>query len=190
MISGVLHRILVCFITLMITNSVFSQSDKTTAKKKKDWGIILSPQVLVPVGEFSVTHFGGIGISVSPSGNYTDSVKNKIQFIYQGSMNSFFGKKTKTAGYNYRYPVYTLISFSADIRYVLNPKFYFDLIAGPALSVYNRNVRFCLEGSFQSTCKPGKKIALSAGIKLNSELKTRALWSPYLGVAIPISKNH
>ena len=189
MISGIVRRHLICFIAFMIAGPVFSQSPKTTAKKKTGWGILLSPQLLVPVGEFSVTHFGGIGISIAPPFNYADSVKKKIHFIYQGSIHSFLGKKTKTAGYNYRYPVYTLFSLSAGISYVINPKFYFNLTGGPGLSVYNGNSRFCIEGNFQSAYKPGKNLAFLAGIKLNSELKTHALWSPYLGVTIPISRN-
>src|SRR5688572_5143006 len=89
---------------------VFSQSPKNNK------GFTISVSAHIPMGEFSSTHFGGIGLEYAPAIHgfrmvQRDSllVIKKTAFHYNGGVTYYLGKKETVSGHDYKYPGYLFI---------------------------------------------------------------------------------
>ena len=146
-------------------------------------------RINVPVGEFSETHFGGIGLHYSWShhrfGKSRVLPKKLIGFTAHGGIDYYLGKKETIAGYPYRYGGYVYLQAMAGAIYnfckknsLANPgvRGIISLTTGPTLGIYkgNADIGFGLnlDGGYYLT----NRIALIGGILFLKHSKAAPLW--------------
>lgn len=154
-------------------------------------------RINVPVGGFSETHFGGIGLHYSWShhrfGKLRVLPKKLIGFTAHGGIDYYLGKKETVAGYPYRYGGYVYLQAMAGAIYnfcnknsVTNSggRGIISLTTGSTLGIYKRNADIGfglnLDGSYYLT----NTIALIGGILFLKHSKSASLWVCTIGAAL------
>ncbi len=141
---------------------------------------------LRPLGNFSETHWGGIGIEYTPGTRifrlpYTPG-KPRLSFIYNGGLAYYFGKKETVSNYPYKYPGYLLVYALGGI--VIDPFRNFDLLltAGPGLGFHNGSTRFAITSKLDANYFISQRLILGPSLIMMKEMKSDPLWSGSLRI--------
>jgi hypothetical protein len=169
-----------CFLpALVLSIFLFGQTERTKRTRSSGDNVSVGLSINAPVGNFSKTHFIGIGLDASPA-RHTFGLMSfkKIAFTYNGGIVYYLGKNIRIIDYSYEYPGFTFIHGYAGLLYNPLKKLTVTLLAGPALGIYKKDTRFNigarLEGSYYI-----RKTSIAAGPILNMMLEpgTEPLWS-------------
>ncbi len=133
-----------------------------------------------PIGDFSLSHSIGASIEYSWSPHRFGINKPKaklIGFIMNGGADYFIGKKTTTAGYEFRYGNQFYLYAMPGL--ICNPikKGNISLAAGPALSIYKGNANGGISVGFFGNYWLAKNIAIGSGTVYRKHLKENSLWT-------------
>ncbi|MEI2737231.1 MAG: hypothetical protein V9F01_00430 [Chitinophagaceae bacterium] len=172
------NKLLTLLFTFPLTAYCFAQSGDSKKISSDEKGISVSLGVNAPVGNFSSTHFLGIGIDCSPSSHWFGLLKRKkIAFTYTGGVAYYFGKKESVSSYPYKYPGFTFIHAFAGAFSIPFNKTSVKLTAGPALGIYNGNIQFNIGSRLEASYYINNKFFLGPDIILMKEYRANALWS-------------
>jgi hypothetical protein len=160
---------------------LFGQATPGSSKKSRNFGKsnAISFSATLPVGVFQRSHFAGAGLSYSWSQHrfgWPASPGKWIGLTLQGGADYYFGKKVKTAGYDFRYGGYIDMQALAGIIYNPWANIHFTLIAGPTLSVYKNNTEAGLGINLSSSYALKKNIAVGPAILYRKQSNADALW--------------
>jgi len=137
--------------------------------------------IILPLGDFTSTHFLGLSTEFSFSNHRFGRLENvpskKIGWLVSGGCDLFFGKKEIIATATYKYPIYIVPYLGGGI--ILNPgkRTSFSLIAGPALSVYSKTTRLNFRSTFQYNYSISKFINAGIRLTITKESISEPLWS-------------
>jgi hypothetical protein len=170
----------ICFFTALGSSVIlFGQAERTKRTRSSGDNVSVGLSINAPVGNFSKTHFLGIGLDASPARHKFGLMSfKKIAFTYNGGIAYYLGEKIRTIDYTYEYPGFTFIHGYAGLLYNPLKKLTVNLLAGPALGIYKKDTRFNigsrLEGSYYI-----RKTSIAAGPILSMMLEpgTEPLWS-------------
>lgn len=177
-ISGITSLI----ITLMFSVTLSAQS-KHPKKHNHPSGKMnaVSAGILFPLGDFSSTHFIGVGAQYAWSnyrfGRMDVKPVRPVGFIANGGLAYYFGKKEMPGGYAYKYPGYVFLYLNGGVIYNPSNKGTIDLTAGPALGIYNGNNRFSISGKLEGVYYIKEGIGFSPSIMLMKEDGANAIWA-------------
>jgi hypothetical protein len=167
--------------SLFFIHPLFSQSK----------GFSISASVNLPLGEFSSTHLGGIGLGYAPAIHgfrmvQRDSLllKKKTAFHYNGGLAYYPGKNETVSGHDYKYPGYLFIHAFAGVLYVPVSKAEIKLTAGPAIGIYNGNTRFNVGSKLEASYYINTRISAGPAIIMMKEFGSDPLWAGSLKIAM------
>lgn len=179
--------LLLLFFTSSFTAYSFAQSTEQQKRSSKNNGVSVSLAVNLPVGDFSSTHFMGIGINFSPASHWFGLLKRrKIAFTYTGGAAYYFGKKETVSSYPYQYPGYTFIHGFGGVLYNPFKNTTISLTTGPALGIYNGNIQFNIGSKLEGNYLINSKISIGPGVNLMKEPGANTLWSLFIKAAITL----
>lgn len=148
---------------------------------RKEKRFSVSASAHLPVGDFSSTHWIGIGAEVSPARYWFGIFKwKKVRLTYNGGLAYYLGKKEKASGYDYKYPGYFFIHAFGGVAYRPVKKATINLTTGPAIGIYNGTTRFNIGARLESTYFISTSIAIGPGIIFMKESGANPLWSAAL----------
>lgn len=138
----------------------------------------LSLGILLPAGNFSDTHFMGLGVDYSPTRHRFDIYNKKyFSFTYNAGVAYYFGKKETVGSYTYQYPGYFFIHGSGGILYHPVQKTGFVLFGGPGIGIYNGHSRFTWGIKMEIQHYFSRKYGIAPGLVWMKESGARPLWS-------------
>lgn len=179
--SSLLKRPILLALFCCLMNQVIAQTQEI--KKVRSIGKHNSASLgfNIPVGNFSLTHFGGIAIEYSRSnqhfGKWETFPAKKTDFVVNGGVAYYSGKKEIVSGYRYRYPGYSFMHVYPGLLYHLTSKSTMSLSAGPAISLYNGTVQFCMGANLIGSYYLNKIFAITPGLICIKEPGADPLWS-------------
>lgn len=137
--------------------------------------------VIVPIGDFSKTHFIGITTDYSPARHKFGLFKlKKIALTWSGGVAYYFGKKIDVIDYSYHYRGYIFIHGFGGLLFKAAKKTSFILYAGPGAGTYHGNVRFNIGSKLEMNYLIDQKFGIAPGILLMKEFGADALWAASL----------
>jgi hypothetical protein len=143
------------------------------------WNIMAGGQF--PTGNFHETHFPGLSAGIEYSKNRfgkTDSLpEKKWGFLLGSRFDYYLGRKKITSGYSFTYANYSVLHFSGGI--ICNPvkAVNFRLSAGPAVSYYQKKLRFNTSSALFASWYFSPNWGISPGLLMITETGARPLWS-------------
>lgn len=150
----------------------------------------ISAGLNIPVGDFSSTHWAGIGLTVAPAiFKYSLNDDHTIAFIYQGGAAYYLGKKETISGHSYTYPGYTFIHAFAGVSLLLKKNAEVLVALGPALGLYNGNIHFDAGASLTANYYFSDNVILGPSITMMKEFGANALWAASLKATFYFIKN-
>jgi hypothetical protein len=150
----------------------------------------ISGGVNMPVGNFSSTHWAGIGLTAAPANSrYNLNKDHTIAFFYEGGAAYYLGKKEIISGHAYTYPGYTFIHAFAGISILPQKNTRVLAALGPALGLYNGNMHFNAGASLTANYYISNNIILGPSITLMKEFGTNTLWAASLKATFYFLKN-
>lgn len=166
------------FLSLLGTCLVGLLNAQTTPPRTPDSKILnIGVNVIFPLGDFSSTHFGGIGVDASPSRHFEKSLrKKKIVFTYNGGINYYIGKKETVSANNYKYPGYVFIHAFGGLLYVPAKKIALKIMTGPGLGIYNGTTRFTIGGKFEAGYSVSNRVSIGPGFLIMKDPGANPLW--------------
>lgn len=160
-----LNKLPVTFLLVFLVNGMAAQP------KGHSWNVTAG--IHLPVGHFANTHFPGAGAGISYSdhryGILPAKPVKKFGYTFTASGNYYFGKKETVSGYPFRYTGYYLINTYAGAMYNYGRRAHFELLAGPALGIYNGTTRFNIGGIFSATWFVKAKLGVGPSFMLTKE---------------------
>jgi hypothetical protein len=123
----------------ILCNSLFAQNIKIKNGVIPKSTSFVTAGLTVPVGAFSSTH------SVGLIAEYLSGVSlrhKKATFTYNGTLAYYLGKKEVASNYSYKYPAYSFAAVMGGVSYSPFNKTYLRLVAGPAITFYNKLTGF------------------------------------------------
>jgi hypothetical protein len=143
------------------------------------WNITASGQL--PAGIFNETHFPGLSAGIEYSKNRfgkTDSLPEKKWGLLLGSRFDYYlGRKEITSGYSFTYANYSVLHFSGGIIYNPVKAVNIRLSAGPAVSYYQKKLRFNTSSALFASWYFSPNWGISPGLLMITETGARPLWS-------------
>lgn len=175
--------VLPLFLLLFCLRAMAQQASLDLAKTPASSPIAVSAGFSLPTGQFSTTHWGAAGIGGSSSSAQVAFFHPyKLRFAWCGGAVYYFGKKEAVAGYPYTYPGYISIYGMAGIMFSPYHKTAVNMLAGPALGLYDGSTRFNLGLRADIDYYLDKTWAISPGFMLVKENGARPLGSASLRV--------
>lgn len=133
----------------------------------------LSAGAAIPAGLFAETHFAGAGITADYSnkrfGQADSTIKKKLDYIISSGLSHYFGRTEKISGYPYTYRGYLIFHTYGGVIYNAGKKVNIHLTAGPALSHYNKTIRFNIGSDIGGSFYFSKKWGISPGLLMIAE---------------------
>ena len=146
------------------------QASPEPGKRNRSGNIAVAAGAALPLGAFADTHWGGIGVSgSSASVQVAFFHPYKLRFAWSGGGVYFFGKNETPAGYHYTYPGYISLYGMAGVMYSPFHKAVVNMLAGPAIGLYDGTTRFNLSLRADVDFYVTKKWAISPGFMLLKE---------------------
>ncbi|MBL0273126.1 MAG: hypothetical protein IPQ06_08650 [Chitinophagaceae bacterium] len=159
----ILLALFCCMMNLVIAQTPEIKKIRSTGKHNS-----ASLGFNIPVGNFSLTHFGGIALEYSRSnqhfGKWQSVLAKKLGLVVNGGVAYYSGKKELVSGYRYHYPGYSFLHVYPGLLYHLNPKSTMSLSAGPAIRLYNGTVQFCMGANLMGSYYLNKVLAITPGL--------------------------
>ena len=159
------NKLPVTLLFLLLVNGLAAQS------RGHSWNVTAG--IHLPVGNFAKTHFPGAGAGISYSdhryGILPAKPVKKFGYTFNAAGNYYFGKKETVSGYPFQYSGYYLINTSAGAMYNYGRRTHFELLAGPALGIYNGTTRFNIGGAFSATYYVKTRIGVSPSFLFTKE---------------------
>jgi hypothetical protein len=169
-------RISYLVLLIAFSSELFAQQSekKAAAKNNKNTPWIkqyIGVNASFPFGEFSATHFSGMGASYTITLNRENDILN---WAFDAGVTYYFGKKETISRYNYKYPGLAIIHVMGGVHFwALNNT---RLLAGPALMLYNGNSKLVICSRLETNFEKGR-FFLGPVLQMNIEPGTRSLWS-------------
>ena len=136
----------------------------------------VSAGLLVPLGNFSATHSGGIGLQYA--WHIKDKAKEKaFYFIANGGIGCYFGREEKVVTVSYTYPVFLLVHAYGGIVWQPVKTIAFALTGGPALGWYNSTARFNFGSKLEGYYRLSPKVSAGPSLQLAKEKGSDPLWA-------------
>lgn len=158
-------RLPVLFIFLFLFNDMAAQS------KGRSWNTAAG--IDLPFGLFYDTHFPGAGADISYSNHRFGKlpVKPAKQFGYllNAGADFYFGRKENVSGHSFSYKGYFIFHTYGGVIFNHGKRINLNLVAGPALSAYNDQLRFNIGSNLSGTYYITGKIGVSPSIMLVKE---------------------
>ncbi|MDP4264289.1 MAG: hypothetical protein Q8941_17295 [Bacteroidota bacterium] len=136
---------------------------------------------ILPIGEFSRTHFAGVAVNYSWSHHRFGQTGNQpgklIDFLADGGMNYYFGKNETVAGYKYKYGGYIYLHAFGGAIYNFSKKGNIALTGGPGMGIYKGGHDWGLGASLSGSYYVGTAIAFTPEIVFFKHNEAAALWS-------------
>lgn len=137
--------------------------------------------IILPLGDFASTHFLGLSTEFSLSNHRFGRLENvpsqKIGWLVSGGCDFFFGKKEIISTASYKYPVYIIPYLGGGIILNSGKNTSISLIAGPAISLYNKTTRLNFKSTFQYNYSISKDISAGIRLTITKESISEPLWS-------------
>jgi hypothetical protein len=176
-----MKRILVLvFASCTVKLAAGQPTEKIINKKPAGKQQVVSAGINVPLGDFSSTHIGGIAIEYARSrnrfGQLSTLPSKKLGYVIEGGLAYYLGKKETISGYAYKYPGYYFLHAYPGLLYTPCKKGNISLNAGPALGLYNGDLRFTIGAKLQGSWYVNEKTGINPGIFLMKESGTDPLW--------------
>ncbi|MEQ1677252.1 MAG: hypothetical protein ABL876_11155, partial [Chitinophagaceae bacterium] len=137
-----IKRLLFAALILIVSTSSCLAQD--TAARKPDLHISRPNEVaagmLLPLGDFSSTHFAGFQVEYSRSKHLFGKrmlPETRISYLVTAGISYYMGKKETVSGYPYLYPGYTQFHAYGGILVATGAQINIGLTAGPGASLYN-----------------------------------------------------
>lgn len=172
-----------CFIITCLFSVTLSAQSHYPKKQNHPSGKmnVVSAGIHFPLGDFSSTHFIGVGAYYAWSnyrfGKMDVKPVRPVGFIANGGLAYHFGKKEMPGGYAYEYPGYVFLYLNGGIIYNPSTKGNLNLTAGPALGIYNGNNLFNISGKLEGVYYIKESIGISPSILLMKEHGANAIWA-------------
>lgn len=135
--------------------------------------------LMVPVGNFSATHWGGVGLHYAYSNRRFVKMKapaiRRFGFIAQGGIMYYAGKNEKAIDYTYSYPPYFVLYAYPGIIINRGTRFQASFGTGPAIGFYNARTRFNWGWVLSSRYALKKKISIGPSVNWLKEKGSRPL---------------
>jgi len=177
----ILFFVLVCCSTKF---SAAQSTDSTTKKKAPGKQQAVSAGISIPLGDFASTHIGGIAVEYSRSdhrfGKLTTTPSRKMGLLLEAGLAYYFGKKETVSGYPYDYPGYYFLHVYPGLLYNPCKNGNISLSAGPALGLYNGDLKFNIGAKLQGTWYINEKTGITPGILVMKESGADPLWAASL----------
>jgi len=174
--SQLLPRLLLC-ISLLVVYPCVLRAQQPVPTLPKDHIAFINLQL--PVDQFAGSHIAGAGLGYSWSprrfGNTISS--RKPGFIASAGADYYVGKKTTTAGYDFRFGSYLDAYLLGGAVYSFTSKAMMTLSAGPGLDVYKGNSRVGVHMALNGNYFVTGRLAISPGIIYRTHTQENALWS-------------
>ncbi len=162
---NLLSKLPVTLLLLFLVNSMAAQ------KRGRTWNV--TGGIQLPVGHFYKTHFLGAGAGLSYSdhryGILPVKPVKKFGYTFHAGGHYFFGKKETVSGHSFRYSGYYLVHTYAGAMYNHGKRTHFEILAGPALGIYNGTTRFNIGGTLSATYYVNAKLGVSPSFMLTKE---------------------
>lgn len=150
--------------------------------KNNEWE--LSAGSAFPVSGFAETHFTGAAVQIA----YTDHrfgklftlPKKKIGYVFNSGFSHYFGRKETVSGHDFKYGGYFIFHTYAGGIFNAGRKININLTAGPALGLYQKNLRFNIGSDLSGTYYFNRKWGATAALQFLNETGARPLWSAAL----------
>jgi hypothetical protein len=144
--------------------------------------------VVLPLGNFSNTHFGGIALEYSRSNNRFSIMdkrpSKKFGFDCNAGAAYYFGKKENIVTTTYKYPAYTFLHLYGGAIYNVSRQANITLTAGPAVGLYNGITSFNIGAILDASFYIQNRIAVTPGILMMKESGADPLWAASLKATI------
>lgn len=140
----------------------------------------VSLDVHLPAGVFARSQFAGAGLNYSWSHHrfgQNVSPSKRIGFTANGGADYYFGKKVKTAGYDFRYGGYIYLHALAGLLVNPWPDGNISLVGGPTRGIYEGNADTGFGVNLFGSFYLKNNIAIGPGIMYKKHAGTDALWT-------------
>lgn len=164
-------------LSLLVYVVTLAQTDSLKASGKSN---AVAVGLFIPIDVFARSHVAGGGIDYSWSRHrfgLDASVTKRIGFMLNSGINFYIGKKTTTAGYDFRYGNYIDLHATAGALYNPFSKVNISLTAGPALSIYKKNIRGAIGVILLGNYYLSRHIAIGPGIVFKKYSNTTIRWA-------------
>ena len=161
-------------VSCLLFSVLFARAQDSTAYQS------LSAALLVPFGNFSETHFGGIGLQYTWAGKKAAAgrVRKKVfRFTANGGVSAYLGREEKIVSASYTYPIFLFVHSYAGIGWRPLNRINIDLTAGPALGIYNGTVEFNLGAKLESSYNISRNFSAGPSLQLIKEKGSDPLWA-------------
>lgn len=159
----------------VLNTTVFAQD------KGYRWNI--SAGFNIPVGTFSETHWGGISLqgeySRSRFGKMAAKPKTQFDYFLSTGTDYYFGNKESVSSYPFTYSGFFILNSNAGLIYNTGKQSNIRLGAGPAMSLYKKNLRFNISSAIAGSWYLSKSTGLTAGLQMLQETGARPLWAVF-----------
>jgi hypothetical protein len=180
-----MKRILVLVMASCSLTSALAQITADTTKKapagKRQ---AVSAGINLALGDFSSTHTGGIAVEYSRSqhryGQLAAMPAKKWGYLIEGGLAYYFGKKETVSGYPYDYPGYYFLHVYPGLLYNTCKKGLISISAGPALGLYNGDLRFTIGGTLRGTWYINERTGITPAVLIMKEPGADPLWAASL----------
>jgi hypothetical protein len=147
----------------------------------------ISVGINIPVGNFSATHNIGINTEYSlVRHRFGISNQNKIDFACNAGIAYYVGKKETVSSYLYKYPGYIFIHGFGGILYSPANNAGVSVTAGPALGIYNGNIKFNIGSKLEANYYIRKTLSIGSGMIFMKESGANPVGALFIRASIVI----
>ncbi len=179
-------KILLFILWCVWTIQVCSQTRMAEKEPAGEQSIIIGVAGIIPLGEFSSTHYPSVGVDCSPSHSFQAAKQKRIAFTWNGGLAYYVGRKENVNGYSYKYPNFFFIHAFGGIRYHPVKRIDLNLTAGPGLGIYSGKPRFNPGSKLELGYRLCPRFVIGPGIILIKEPGADPLWSTLLKVTLAL----
>ncbi len=143
-----------------------------------------SAGISVPAGTFSATHWSGISIQGEYSrnrfGKTTIKPKKLIDYILSTGTDYYFGRKETVSSYPFTYTGYFILNSNAGLIFNTGRQSNVRIGAGPAISLYKKNLRFNISSAVAGSWYLSKNTGITGGLQKIQETGARPLRAVFI----------
>lgn len=175
--SSLIYRSVLCSLL-----SFFIFSTAGAQSKNNTWEIAAG--LAFPASEFAETHVAGATFQITYAdhrfGKLFTLPKKKLGYVFNSGFSHYFGRTETVSGHEFNYGGYFIFHTYAGGIYNAGRKIHFSLMAGPALGLYQKNLRFNIGSDLSGTYYFNRKWGATAALQFMNETGARPLWSAAL----------
>lgn len=109
--------------------------------------------------------------------------RKQIDYFLSTSTDYYLGNKETVSSYPFTYAGYFILNSNAGLIYNTGKQFNIRLGAGPAMSIYKKNLRFNISSSLAGSWYLSKTTGITAGLQMIQETGARPLWAIFTRIS-------